>query len=423
MEQHIGSRPRMHVFRPVTVLALLASLFAMVVGSAPVAAQSSLTQTLQSAVTARMRELRVPGAVIFVQDPKIGTWLTAIGTSDLKTQAPITTDMHFRVGSITKTFTGTVILQLVDEGKLRLDDPIATYQPAVPNGANITIRQLLQMTSGLFNYTEDLAWNQALDANPQRVWSPKELIAIALAHPPYFAPGTDFHYSNTNTVLLGLIIEQITGNNVADEFARRIFTPLGMRDTVMPSPTMTAISDPHPRGYLYGTNVESLTAPVLTGEAAAQANAAAGVPNDWTDMNPSWAWTAGGAISTVHDMQVWAKALATGTLVSAATQRERLTYVPPGYGLAVVQIAGYIGHNGSLPGFQSQALYNPVTDSTIVVLTNLQNSPAYQGTADELAMLIIQQLGARTAQAAPSATAAPAPQADRAFFIRRLGDG
>ena len=161
--------------------------------------------------------------------------------------------MHFRIGSITKTFTGTVILQLVDEGKLRLDDPIAKYQPEVPNGANITIRQLLQMTSGLFNYTDDPAWNQALDANRQRVWSPQELVAIALAHPPYFAPGTDFHYSNTNTVLLGLIIEQITGNNVADEFARRIFTPLGMRETVMPPPTMAAIPDPHPRGYLYGT--------------------------------------------------------------------------------------------------------------------------------------------------------------------------
>jgi D-alanyl-D-alanine carboxypeptidase len=423
MGQHIGPLPRTHVLRSVTVLALMVPMLAPVVGSAPVAAQSSLTQTLQSAVTARMQELRVPGAVILVQDPKIGTWMTAIGTSDLKTQAPITTDMHFRIGSITKTFTGTVILQLVDEGKLRLDDPIAKYQPAVPNGANITIRQLLQMTSGLYNYTEDLAWNQALDANPQRVWTQKELLDIALAHPPYFAPGTDFHYSNTNTVLLGLVIEQITGNHVTDEFARRIFNPLGMRDTVMPPLTVAAIPDPHPRGYLYGTNVESLTAPVLTGDAAAKANAAAGTPNDWTDMNPSWGWTAGSAISTVHDMQIWAKALATGTLISAAAQRERLMYVPPGYGLAVVQIAGYIGHNGSLPGFQSQALYNPTTDSTIVVLTNLQNSPSGQGTADELAMLIIQQLVAQTPQPAPPATAAPGVQANRPFFIRRLGDG
>jgi D-alanyl-D-alanine carboxypeptidase len=420
MEQHGGSLPRAHVLRSVAVLALAVPMLAAFVGSAPVAAQSSLAQTLQTAVTARMRELRVPGAVVLVQDPKLGTWTAAIGTSDLETQAPITADMHFRIGSITKTFTGTVILQLVDEGKLRLDDPIAKYQSSVPNGAHITIRQLLQMTSGLFNYTEDLAWNRALDADPGRVWSPQELIAIALAHPPYFAPGADFHYSNTNTVLLGLIIEQTTGNNVADEFARRIFAPLGMRDTTMPSPAMAAIPDPHPRGYLYGTNVESLTAPVLTGEAAAQANAAAGAPADWTDMNPSWGWTAGGAISTARDMQIWAKALATGTLVSAAAQRERLTYVPPGYGLAIVQIGGYIGHNGSLPGFQSQALYNPATGSTIVILTNLQNSPANQGTADELAMLIIRQLGAPTPQPAP---AAPAPRTDRTFFIRRLGDG
>jgi D-alanyl-D-alanine carboxypeptidase len=100
-----------------------------------------------------------------------------------------------RIGSITKTFTGTVVLQLVDEGWLGLEDPISRHLTGVPNGDNITIRQLLNMTSGLYNYSEDLAFNQALDTDPERVWTPEDLFAIGLGRPPYFLPGKGFHCS------------------------------------------------------------------------------------------------------------------------------------------------------------------------------------------------------------------------------------
>lgn len=427
MHQEIGSSPRACLYRSIAILALVAQVAVTLVGSSPVAAQTSpFFETLRTSLATRMQQLRVPGAVILIQDPQRGIWSATIGTSDLRSAAPIAPDMHFRIGSITKTFTGTVILQLVDEGKLKLDDPVAKYRPEVPNGANITIRQLLNMTSGLFNYTEDLAWNQALDANPQRNWTPQELVAIGFAHPPYFPPGTDFHYSNTNTVLLGRIIEQVTGNHVEDEFATRIFKPLGMNNTLMPRGGVATIPAPYPRGYLYGTNVESLDAKIFTGDEALRVNAAAGQPADWTDMSPSWAWTAGGAISTVADLGIYAKALASGTLVSAAAQRERLTYVPsapgaPTYGLAIANFGGYIGHDGSLPGFQSFEGYNPTTGTTVVVLTNLQNAPDGHGTANELTMLII---GALRAPATPTAPMTPAtsPSA-QPFFIRRLGDG
>ena len=119
-----------------------------------------------------------------------------------------------RIGSITKSFTGTVVLQLVDEGWLGLDDPISRHLAGVPNGDNITIRQLLNMTSGLYNYSEDRGFNESLDADPGRVWTPEELLAIGLGRQPYFPPGTGFHYSNTNSVLLGKLVEAGDGRSI-----------------------------------------------------------------------------------------------------------------------------------------------------------------------------------------------------------------
>jgi D-alanyl-D-alanine carboxypeptidase len=165
------------------VLAL--SLFVCLVVAACSSASVAPTQTtptvevaafagkLQPLLLAKMQQLRVPGAIIFVDDPGQGSWTTTLGTSDLATKAPMQVNSYMRIGSITKTLTGTVILQLVDEGKLRLDDPVGKYQPEVPNGANITIRQLLNMSSGLFNYSEDKRFNQTLDRDPGKCGTPR----------------------------------------------------------------------------------------------------------------------------------------------------------------------------------------------------------------------------------------------------------
>ena len=201
------------------ILALLALPASAATGSS---GGSSLQATLQPLIEARMKELRVPGAVVFVQVPGKGAWEATLGIGDLATKAPMRLDDHFRIASITKTFTGTAVLQLVDEGKLRLDDPVAAYQPEVPNGANITIRHLLNMTSGLYDYGDDKSFNEKIDAEPGKVWNPKDLLAIAFQHQPYFALGKGIHYSNTNYILLGLIIEQITGRPVEHVFHDRI---------------------------------------------------------------------------------------------------------------------------------------------------------------------------------------------------------
>jgi D-alanyl-D-alanine carboxypeptidase len=142
----------------VTAALLVSPTGAAASSSSSVAAgpgEPSFATTLRPLLEAKMKSIRIPGAVVYVQSPDKGTWKTALGAGDLGTNAPMRLDDHFRIRSITKTFTGTVILQLVDEGKLKLDNPVAKYQPEVPNGANITVRELLNMTSGLFNYTED----------------------------------------------------------------------------------------------------------------------------------------------------------------------------------------------------------------------------------------------------------------------------
>src|SRR3954454_18031635 len=185
---------------------------------------------LRPQIEEQMTNLRIPGALVYVDVPGEGSWSQAFGTGTLGASTQITPDDHFRIGSNTKTFTGTVILQLVDEGKLGLDDPVSKYQPEVPNGENITIRQLLDMTSGLYNYSEDKDFNETLDTEPDKVWTPEEVVEIGFKNEPYFAPGEGFHYSNTNTVLLGMIVEQLTGKSLEQEFQERLFEPLGMTD-------------------------------------------------------------------------------------------------------------------------------------------------------------------------------------------------
>jgi D-alanyl-D-alanine carboxypeptidase len=338
---------------------------------------------LQPLLQARMQQLRIPGALIYVNDPGQGTWTTGLGMGNLATRAPMQVNNYMRIASITKTMTATVILQLVDQGKLGLDDPVSKYQPEVPNGKNITIRELLNMTSGLFSYTDDEGFQQAFFANPSKVWQPSELLAIAFKHPPYFAPGKGWYYDNTNYILLGLIIEQLTHLPAAQAFQHYLFGPLGMHQTSLPPLSSSAIPDPHAQGYLYRADGTG-TGPTL----------------NVTDWNPSWGWTTGGVISTVHDLQIWAKALATGQLLSAATQKERLSWENLGtwlgkpfrYGLGVADYAGFLGHNGGVSGFTSWMGYQPQTGATIIVLTNLTAAADGSHPADELARVIQHEL-------------------------------
>ena len=182
-----------------------------------------------------------PGAVVLVRSPELGDWAATFGTRTLGGRVPVTLADHVRIGSNTKTWTGTVILQLVQEGKLRLDDPVSKYRPDVPNGQNITITHLLDMRSGLYNYSESLELNQTLDTNPAKAWTPDELLGIAYKYRPYFPPGQGYHYSNTNTVLLG------ADHREADRQAGRAGVPERASSRRSGSPTRSSRRGPKTR--------------------------------------------------------------------------------------------------------------------------------------------------------------------------------
>ena len=357
---------------------------------------------LRGQFEASARELMTPGAAMLLRT--MNSELTSTYGSRTDTGSdPVTLADHVRIGSITKTFTATVILQLAQEGKLDIDAPVSEYRADVPNGRDITLAQLLNMRSGLYNYSESVAFNRSLDDDPTTTWSPDELLALAYQYPPYFPPGAAFHYSNTNAVLLGLIAEQVDKQALGAAFQTRLFTPLAMHETMLPDLRSTAIASPHPRGYMYGTNVSMMRNGALPPDQQAAARAGALKPHDVTDMSSSWAWAAAGAISTAADLATLAKALGDGTLLNPAWQRRRLESVrstnpgPPsatyyGYGLGIATFGSMYGHTGELPGFQSFAAYDPDRESTLVVWANLVVTPDGRRPATTIARRLIATL-------------------------------
>lgn len=308
---------------------------------------------INSAIASWFSTYKAPGVIVGIWVPGKGTFVAARGTDDQETGAPMSLDDHLRIGSVTKTFTVTVLLQLADKKLLRLDDPVGKYLSYVPNGRRITLRMLANMTAGLFNYTDDPRFEKAVYKDPKRVWAPRELARLGLSHDRYFAPGKGWHYSNTNTVLLGLVIERILKEPPGEFFKIYSFQPLGLANTVWPA--STALPSPYAHG------ITSVDGKVI----------------DATHWSPTISFTAGQLVSTLADMKTWAKACATGAQISAELQKQRLDWVklPPltpehTYGLGITYNHGWLGHNGSIYGYNSEVDYLPSQDATIVLLVN-----------------------------------------------------
>lgn len=268
----------------------------------------------------------------------------------------------------TKTFTATVVLQLAGEGRLSLDDTVAHWLPAVVagngnDGSRITIRELLQHASGIYDYTKDLpalASAAGFQANRFRTYTPQQLVALAMQHPPLFAPGTSVSYSNTGYILLGMIINRVTGRSWASEVNARIIRPLGLRHTNTPG-TFPFIAGPHAEGYHSFGGV---------------------TPIDVTVFNPSGADAAGSIISTTADLSRFYRALAGGRLLAPAQLSEmettvavpQLAAVWPGgrYGLGLAWFplscgGGFFGHQGDVVGYHTWDAVTPGTGRTVVV--------------------------------------------------------
>ncbi|TGB07529.1 serine hydrolase domain-containing protein [Streptomyces sp. MZ04] len=312
-----------------------------------------LTTRLDKAIAGARREAGIPGVAVGLWMPGKGCYVRATGIADKATRRPMSTDFYSRIGSETKTFTVTALLELVDDGRIRLDDPISRYIHGVPNGRRITLRQLAGMRSGLYPYTDDKGFVHDLLSDPSRSFTPRQVLKYGFKHHNTFKPGTKFQYSNSNLVLLGLVIEKVTGQRVADVIHERVLRPAHLDHTLFPDGP--EFPEPHARGYTNQT---------LSGKVT-----------DATNWNPSWGWTAGAMISNMHDLRCWAKVVATGTLLTPETQKQRLKMLPTGhpgtnYGLGIFSSGGWIGHNGSIPGYESVTVYLPSKKATLVVLIN-----------------------------------------------------
>jgi D-alanyl-D-alanine carboxypeptidase len=341
------------------------------------AADMQLDASTQRAISAAVnKELAafggttpIPGAVIGVWVPGKGEFVKGFGFGQLSPRVPMALDDHFRVGSNTKTFVATVLLQLVDEKKLQLGDTIAHFNLgiSVPNANAITLRQLAEMRSGII----DMYAVPGVQKESESVWAsrtPRQWVALAGKQPPLFAPGTKYNYSNTNWFILGLVIEKVTHDTIEHQIASRILTPMGLSQTSFPTTDRNM-----PAPYAHGYSLDP--------------------KKGWIDesavLAPSVSWAAGVMISDMADMKKWVKAYVTGTTNSAASQKARLTCLPTGtgnlaFGLGIGCSAGWYGYTGGITGYNTGAYYMPATGITIVAFINSQVEQPFPGIANAI---------------------------------------
>ncbi|MFF2011886.1 serine hydrolase domain-containing protein [Streptomyces sp. NPDC058195] len=324
--------------------------------------QKALDEIVESGIT---------GITLRVRDGR-GEWVGSAGAGRLGEDAKPPVDGYVRIGSNTKTFTAALVLGLVAEGRIGLDAPVADHLPEFEGDRRVTVRMLLQHTSGIFNFTgeyyEDGTMVPGIPAttagkewvdNRFRTYPPQELVRLALSRPSRFEPGEGWSYSNTNYVLARLLIERVTGRSVAEEMRRLITQPLGLLGTTAPS-TETGIAEPHAHAYYrYEDGGEEKTV-------------------DVTRLNPSWISSGGDMISTSRDLQTFLSALVTGKLLPAELLAEMCTPRPTpapgmGYGLGVfVQDLGdgstVITHNGGAAG-HAALMYSTPDGSTVLTAT------------------------------------------------------
>ncbi|MHC5537171.1 serine hydrolase domain-containing protein [Singulisphaera rosea] len=332
-----------------------------VVGSAATNRATSTVVSSRSAVLLQtlqrvMNQYQIPGAVAGVWTPGKPLWMASQGFANVSTGEPMTLKDRFQIRSVTKSFTVTLVLQLVRAHKLSLTDPISKYVPGIPNGGTITLANLAGMTSGLKNYTAVPAFQAGLIADNARQWTAREIVNLTIPDSPLFPPGAQYDYSNTNTLLLGMAVEKVTGHPLGQVLTTRIFRPLGLRSTAYFDGFATSTPMPTP----YEVDPQ-------TGEREA-------LP----EFNLSGFGASGAMVSTLPDLLRWGRALGTGRLIGPRLLNLRQQLARPAtdgpeynqYGLGMGQLNGWWGHTGEGLGFQAAVMYDPISRSVIAVAIN-----------------------------------------------------
>jgi D-alanyl-D-alanine carboxypeptidase len=301
------------------------------------ATQSAIAAAVEKERNAYGGKTPVPGVLIGVWDGSGGSYVHGFGDADLAAHRPLTAADHFRVGSNTKTFVISVLLQLVDEGKLSLNDPLSHFSLGVtiPNAEHITVAELCQMRSGLFEAFDSPEFDN-MKLEPDMKFDPRTIIGWAVEQKPYFAPGKGYRYSNTNYLILGLLIESITKEPVGEQIRKRLLEPFHLTQTSYPD--TQAMPDPWAHGYSLGKD---------------------GTWEDVSNTIPvSLMGAAGEIISDMADMKRWVKLYVIGKTNGPATQDARLTCLSTGqgnlaFGLGIGCSAGWYGYTGGLPGYNT----------------------------------------------------------------------
>jgi D-alanyl-D-alanine carboxypeptidase len=315
-----------------------------VTANASARVQSGSTQrklTLAGITKSLVRD-GAPGALVIVRTPT-RVRRAARGVSSRDPRVPLRATARFRIASVTKPFVATVVLEVVGERKLSLDDSVEHWLPGlVPNGSDITIRELLNHTSGIYNYTDDRGFSQKQLADPTHIWSPRDLIAIATSHPPLFAPGTGWSYSNTNYVILGLVVEAVTGTTLERQLRTRLFDPLTLGSTSYVPQVDTS-------GTLVHGFIGSATFPDVPSGTLIDVTSA---------LNGSWFWGSAAIVSNGDDVTKFFASLLRGKILPSNLLTAMKT-VAPGYdyglGLMRVQTACGVayGHVGDFIGHRN----------------------------------------------------------------------
>ena len=373
-----AGRRRSVVWRVLAVPVAAAIALGAAGGTASAAPSKGEAESLKSRAQGLVGD-GYPAVLAAVSDSKGESAGVAVGKGSLETGQAPPMDGEVRVGSNTKTFVAVVVMQMVQEGKVGLDEPIETYLPGLirgegVDGSRITVRQLLQHTSGLPEYTDTTPGSGDIFQIKDHYIPPRDLLDTALGKPAAFEPGTQWAYTNTNYVVLGMLVERVSQRPVGEQIDQRIVKKLGLSHTYFPAPGEEKIRGTHPQGYHLS---------------------AGGKLEDITEMDPAWAWAAGAMVSTPSELNTFFQAVFDGRLLSQASIDEMKKGVDTGAGGAVYGL-GLIGtplscggtswgHNGGIHGYRTYDAVGPDGTAVTVAVTALPTAIADQSNPESSA--------------------------------------